>query len=341
MALQHYLWSRTASANGSADPAVNFLEGQSPSSVNDSARALMASSAGFRDDISGAIVAGGTATAYTVATYQVFDSLPHAHGQKIAFRPNFTNGAGPVTINVDGLGAKPLRSTSTGELPPSGHLPAGVLVAGTPYTAVYDSGDDVWYLHGLYGNPYNIPLGGGLPFFGSTAPNSSFAFPYGQAVSRATYSALFTLFSTTYGIGDGSTTFNLPDLRGRFLAGKDDMGGSAASRLTTAAGAVDGATLGAVGGVQSVTLASNQIPSLTSTGSNSISVSSSQNVLKAGGGLQQVGGGLAAISYVSPTDGALASSGSNSISVTYTNGSQVTVKPVPPALVCNFILRII
>src|SRR5258708_23397161 len=64
-------------------------------------------------------------------------------------------------------------------------------------------------------NPYNIPLGSGLPFFLSTAPNSSFVFPFGQAISRTTYATLFALMSTTYGTGDSSTTFNIPDVRGR------------------------------------------------------------------------------------------------------------------------------
>lgn len=43
----------------------------------------------------------------------------------------------------------------------------------------------------------------------------------GQAISRTTYSALFALFGATYGAGDGSTTFNLPDLRGEFVRGWD------------------------------------------------------------------------------------------------------------------------
>jgi len=43
----------------------------------------------------------------------------------------------------------------------------------------------------------------------------------GQAISRTTYSALFSLFGATYGAGDGSTTFNLPDLRGEFVRGWD------------------------------------------------------------------------------------------------------------------------
>src|SRR5205085_3090679 len=114
---------------------------------------------------------------------------------------------------------------------------------------------------------------GAMMYFGTTAPNSAFVFPYGQAISRSTYSALFSLFSTTYGTGDGSTTFNVPDLRGRLIAGKDDMGGSAASRVTTAGSSIDGATLGVSGGAQVVLLAANQIPAgVPSSGSNSISV---------------------------------------------------------------------
>jgi microcystin-dependent protein len=56
---------------------------------------------------------------------------------------------------------------------------------------------------------------------------------YGQAVSRTTYPLTFAALGTTWGIGDGSTTFNLPDMRGRVPAGVDNMGGTAASRLTT------------------------------------------------------------------------------------------------------------
>lgn len=58
---------------------------------------------------------------------------------------------------------------------------------------------------------------------------------------------------------------SLPDLRGRGLFGKDDMGGSAASRITTAGSGIDGATLGASGGAQNVTLDTTQIPSHTHT----------------------------------------------------------------------------
>jgi microcystin-dependent protein len=69
-----------------------------------------------------------------------------------------------------------------------------------------------------------------LDFAGSAAP-SGWMMCYGQAVSRTTYTALFAAIGTTYGAGDGATTFNLPDLRGRIAAGADNMGGAAANRV--------------------------------------------------------------------------------------------------------------
>lgn len=98
-----------------------------------------------------------------------------------------------------------------------------------------------------------------VPFGGSTVP-TDWLLCYGQAISRTTYATLFAVVSTTYGAGNGTTTFNLPDLRGRIPGGKDDMGGTAASRLTTAGSGVNGASLGAAGGAQTHTLSTAQIP---------------------------------------------------------------------------------
>lgn len=72
----------------------------------------------------------------------------------------------------------------------------------------------------------------------------------GQAVSRTTYAALFAAIGTLYGSGDGTTTFNVPDYRGRSLFGRDDMGGTPANRLTTGVSGLSGVTLGATGGSQ-------------------------------------------------------------------------------------------
>ena len=104
-----------------------------------------------------------------------------------------------------------------------------------------------------------VPSGALFPFAGASAP-SGFILCFGQAISRTTYSGLFTAIGTTYGVGDGSTTFAIPDLRGRAVAGQDDMGGTSANRLTGLAGGVDGDTLGGVGGIEAVTLLTANMP---------------------------------------------------------------------------------
>lgn len=69
-----------------------------------------------------------------------------------------------------------------------------------------------------------IPIGTGLVTFANAAP-TGFLLCQGQAVSRTTYAALFAKLGTTYGAGDGTTTFNLPDLRGRVPVGADAAAG--------------------------------------------------------------------------------------------------------------------
>ena len=104
-----------------------------------------------------------------------------------------------------------------------------------------------------------VPSGLMAPYPGATAP-TGWLLCFGQAISRTTYAALFAVVGTTYGSGDGSTTFNLPDLRGRVIAGQDDMGGTSANRLTGLSGGVDGDVLGGTGGSESHTLTVAQIP---------------------------------------------------------------------------------
>lgn len=106
-------------------------------------------------------------------------------------------------------------------------------------------------------NLWSKMTGAVLDFAGTTAPEG-WLLCYGQAVSRETYANLFAIIGTTFGAGNGSTTFNLPDCRGRVGAGKDDMGGTAASRLTTAGASINGATLGASGGAQTHALTAAQ-----------------------------------------------------------------------------------
>lgn len=336
-----WTWSQTAATNQNSDSAIGWSEGQAPSTVNDSARAMMAVLAKWRDDISGATVTGGSSTAYTLSTFSAFDSLAHMSGNLVGFTPHTTNGA-TVTLNCDSLGAKPLRPA------PGVELFGGELIEGTPYCAVYDNSDQVWYLQGGIGNPnaYSIPLGSGIDFWGDTAPSSIFAFPYGQAISRSIYSSLYTLFGTKYGSGDGSTTFNLPDCRGRFVAKKDNMGGTGAGRMQSGNGGVDGATLGASGGADTKTLTASQIPSITS--SVSVSVSGSCAVVlpvRQGGesgvqindAVQIAYSNLVSVGNIGPA-GTFSGTGSGSATSNNTSGAAHSI--MPPTIVANYILRV-
>lgn len=109
-------------------------------------------------------------------------------------------------------------------------------------------------------NKFTVPIGAVIDFAGTSAP-SGWLLSYGQAISRTTYATLFAAIGTTYGTGDGSTTFNVPDLRGRTRVGKDDMGGAAASRITAASkAAIDGLILGATGGSEEHALSIAEMP---------------------------------------------------------------------------------
>jgi len=86
--------------------------------------------------------------------------------------------------------------------------------------------------------------------------------PYGQNVLASAYPQLQTLGDNSgrpYG-GTAGTNITLPDYRGRIGAGKDDMGGTAANRITAAISGVSGATLGAVLGAEGITLVTGNLP---------------------------------------------------------------------------------
>jgi len=167
-----------------------------------------------------------------------------------------------------------------------------------------------------------VPTGTVVPFAGTTAP-AGWLFPFGQAISRTTYADLFAVLSTTYGAGDGSTTFNLPDLRGRVAFGRDDMGGTAASRITSAVSGITGTTLGAVGGDQ-------RIGNHTHTVNDPTHTHVTPGVANDGnfgpGGAAAYPGGLGA------TNAAL-----TGITINATGGG--TAANIPPAIILNYIIK--
>lgn len=329
-------WSKTAASNASADPTINWAEGQPPASLNDSARAMMARLAEFRDDTSGLLVTGGTATAYTLTTNQGLAATPN-DGQLIAFSPHTPNGPG-ATLVADGGGAFPLQSN------PGVALPSASLLQGSPYLARFSAGVSAWIMFSQYQTAFAVPLGGMLPYIGATVPNSSFAFPFGQAISRTTFASLFALTGTAFGIGDGVTTFNIPDLRGRSVFGLDSMGGSAANRITVAGGNFDGTVLGNTGGLQNHTLTTPEIPAHnhTATDSGHSHNIHGDNHTASGSGGNAVPHASSADPFISSGPELYGATDSATANVTIGNtggGGAHTV--LNPAMVVPFILRII
>ena len=134
-----YNWSQTAATNATADATVNWAEGMAPSAVNDSARAMMASIAKWRDDTNGSLVTGGTSTAFTVTTNSVYDTLAHLSGQCLRIRFNNANGAS-ATLNVDGLGAFHIQYNL------GNNIPASFIQSDEIWDVVYDNSNTIFRL---------------------------------------------------------------------------------------------------------------------------------------------------------------------------------------------------
>jgi hypothetical protein len=129
-------WSKTAADNDDADADINWQEGQAPSTVNNSSRAMMAAAAEFRDDQGGALATTGSSNAYALTTNSGYAA--YADGMRVTAKVNFSN-TGAATLNVDTLGAKKIRKfTTAGEVA----LDANDLLNGSYYDFVYNAALD-------------------------------------------------------------------------------------------------------------------------------------------------------------------------------------------------------
>jgi hypothetical protein len=150
-----YDWSTTAASNANSDTGINWNEGQAPSTVNNSARAMMGRFAEFVKDQGGTLVAGGTGNALTLTANSAFVS--YASGLIVAFKAAADN-TGAATLSVNSIGAKSIRKfTSTGETA----LDAGNIKQNNIYAVRYDAaangGVGAWIL--------NNPSGPSAPAF--------------------------------------------------------------------------------------------------------------------------------------------------------------------------------
>ena len=153
---------------------------------------------------------------------------------------------------------------------------------------------------------------GEMAMWPSDTPPSGWLLCYGQEISRTTYAALFAVIGISYGSTSGST-FTIPDLRGRFPLGQDDMGGVDANRVS--ASLAD--SLGGASGAESHTLITGEMPSHNHR---------QADVVNAGGGNASFAG--------SGTVNGFASPGTNVVSA----GGGGPHNNMPPYLVLNFII---
>lgn len=207
------------------------------------------------DTVSVGISAGGVGTteladdAVTIA--KILD-VAVGHGGEI-----FSNGVDSLYTMKSNLSAT--RAPTANDDGPSLSYSVGSLWIDTTNNNIYRCIDNsglaaVWaHLNQSSGGRF---VGELFYYAGNTAPANTM-FCDGSAISRTTYADLFAVIGTKYGTGDGSTTFNLPDFRGRVVAGHDNMGGTDANRITSVAAHKD--TPGYVG-AETHTLTESEIP---------------------------------------------------------------------------------
>lgn len=153
----------------------------------------------------------------------------------------------------------------------------------------------------------------------------------GKAISRATYATLFALVGTTWGAGDGSTTFNLPDFRGRV-----PLGGNNASLPNAKNASYATRNLAATGGEETHVLVTNELPThthtLTDPGHFHASNSGSFQTSTAGSDA-----GTTGTNYRTEANTASATTG-----ITIANtGADAAHENMPPFLVINFIMKVL
>jgi|UPI00034679AD microcystin-dependent protein len=237
-------FSINAAENGTGAAPIYWPEGMPAKSVNDSGREMMAALARWHSDNVGGLGASMVGNVASVATLQGIKDSHFGGFFSLSFVTTQTN-TGPMTLNIDGRGARPWRRRHDLEFGPGDIVPFQVhQVVWSPFANIFVSRSPTLTPPGKY-DVFAVP----------EAIPSGWVECDGRAISRTAYAALFSVIGTTFGVGDGSTTFNVPDANGRAIFGRDN----GKARLTGAGGL--GGSVGSVGGSETVALNETQMPS--------------------------------------------------------------------------------
>jgi microcystin-dependent protein len=244
------------------------------------------------------------------------------------------------------------RLSRSGVAPMTGPLKTITGSAGTP--AISPNNNPAI---GIYWTSTGIAFAGtvaGVRFIGELIPYTLLTapaltvFPYGQTLLRASFPDLWTVAqadiaagNTFYNNGNGTTTFGIGDMRGRVPAGKDDMGGTASGRLTTANFGSDPKAIGSAGGGETSTLVTDNLPPYTPAGliaNGAISVNMDP-AYKAGTGTADIppgGGGRLLANGASPTFAV--TQAPSTFTGTAQGGTSKPVRTAQPTLIINYVL---
>lgn len=215
-------WSSTP-ANNTDVGGIDIAEGCAPSGINNAIRELMAQ---VKDMITGAdgdsqVVGGNltvngtsTLTGAVTATGGVTGAITSSNA---TITGGTITGITDLTVADGGTGASSITANSV-ILGNGTSALSGNLVAPSTSGNVLTSNGTTW----TSAAPVDpVPSGAVMHFAMSSAP-TGWLKANGAAISRTTYASLFAAIGTTFGSGDGSTTFNVPDLRGEFTRGWDN-----------------------------------------------------------------------------------------------------------------------
>jgi microcystin-dependent protein len=307
-------WTEDDNSNSAAAPD-GAPEGMAPGGINNVLRAHQGAIKRWYS-WSTPRLTGGSGAGYTL----LYGSTPSALVDGMTHLVQFHAGnAAGATLAVHALGALPLHYFAAGQWRP---VPPLLWEGEQVFQVAYHAASGAYRLLHLRNRTGEVHA-----HAGAAAPAGSLNCA-GQAVSRSLYAGLFAALGTTYGAGDGTSTFNLPDLRDRALIGRGDMEGSAAGRVTNALSGLDTTVLGATGGVQ------GRAVSLSVNGVATGSLGYTTNTASAGTAVYASGGGGMATGYDHYHTGT--TTGYLNVNASGTSGSFSILQP---SLVLNYVVR--